>query len=186
MYLDSNEAKAWWTLISVVSNHFISTLELVTLFVRLMRWEELISYGPICFSSPLFMTTVSLRLQWLNHLGFSTGVFLGCTGSHSWFNIFSPLLSTSAAQMSGAVRQVCVYLFTYTEAQAALYKYSSAHIYFSSCYSLLIILFYWAVTQPVGNAHALWVSLQLWITHVAQILYPAFYYIGIFLNQVLA
>lgn len=78
----------------------VQRLNLSLLGCRLMRHtQKSITCGPICWASPLFRTTVSLWLRWPCHLGFSKGVFQGRTDSHSWFNILSLLLSTSAAQM---------------------------------------------------------------------------------------
>lgn len=86
--------------------------------------QVLISYGPFCWTNPVFKITVSMVTMTI-----PPGIFLCHTGSHSRFNMFSPLLSTSAPQMSGAVRQVCLHLFIDREAQAALYRYSSVYTY---------------------------------------------------------
>lgn len=106
--------------------------------------------GQFVWTSPLFRTAVSPWQQWPYHLGFSRGVFQGRTDSHSWFNIFGLLLRTSAAQMSGAVRQVCVHLLSYSGVHAAFYKYSSVYTYFWS-YSFLVILLSLSSLQPVDD-----------------------------------
>lgn len=51
--------------------------------------------------------------------------------------------------MSGAVRQVCVHLLSYSGVHTALYKYSSVYTYFLS-YSFLIILLSWPMIQLVN------------------------------------